>query len=60
MNTLILFALLTVFLVGLVVGAVVGFVLGHDTASNNNTDEPLDVYKVGEEGRKRSCDHWDD
>lgn len=56
MNTLILFALLTVFLIGLVVGAVVGavvgFVLGHDTASNNNTDEPLDVYKVEE-------DKWD-
>ena len=52
MNTLILFGLLTVFLIGLVVGAVVGFVLGHDSASINNTDEPLNVYKVEE-------DKWD-
>lgn len=52
MNTLILFALLTVFLIGLVVGAVVGFVLGHDAASTGRTDEPLDVYKVEE-------DKWD-
>ena len=49
MNTLIFFALLTVFLIGLVVGAVVGFVLGHDTASAEPKDEPLEVHKVGED-----------
>lgn len=49
MNTLILFALLTVFLIGLVVGAVVGFVLGHDSADTRWTDDPLDVHKVEED-----------
>lgn len=49
MNTLLLFALITVLLIGWVIGSVVGFVLGYDTASNKKTDDTLDVYKVEDE-----------
>lgn len=56
---MILYALLTVMLIGLDIGFLIGFYIGHSFAKSKTEDDTLEVYKV-EDGGVGSCDGWND